>query len=306
MNIVISGATSMSGAFIARELLERNYSVTAVTQTPIGEQQEVVKNRIKDIQGSIRWFDGAPHGSDALKNALSSAKADTYIFHAHPMEGYKTRNYDLGGAVSAIVSNLHQELKTFADAGGTRVIYSGSVFEPNTQLQSSPNVAASIYGISKSMVWETLRLDCQNLGISLDKVTIPNPFGPGEIGRFGNYLVGQWKRSQLPVIQTPAYIRDNIHVRELAVRYADLVKVSEHGGINLRPSGYVESQLTFAKRVSDEFSSRLEENLPIEYLEQLMFTEPRVLINDGSTSNNFHELEKQYWDEYFDSYFNEV
>ena len=81
-------------------------------------------------------------------------------------------------------------------------------------------------------------------GIALGKFVIPNPFGPYEEPRFTSFLIRMWSEGKTPVVGTPAYLRDNIHVSLLARAYADFVgrlsgnrEVHRHG-----PCGYVERQ----------------------------------------------------------------
>lgn len=293
----------MSGAMLARELLHRNASIVGLARTPVRLQPEIVSKRLLGIEESISWLENVSHGSEEMVKSLSQAKAETFIIHAHPMEGFKSQEYDLGAVIHQMTHNLHNEIKSFVNAGGQRVIYSGSVFEPNTQLATAPNVAASKYGISKAVVWESLRRECEFFGVSLSRVTIPNPFGVGEIGRFGNYLTGEWRIGTTPVVKTPDYIRDNIHVRELATRYADFVIENSFENQNLRPSGYIESQLAFAQRMAFEFSVRSGKTLLVDSETQIDFFEPLVLINDGSKSTSFAEKESEFWDEYFSSCF---
>ncbi len=300
MRVVISGVTSMSGAAIVEALLDRGASVTAFTRTLPVEQTSAVQSRISSFRDRIDWLHGVRHGTEELAEALRSVAADTYIVHAHPMENYKSRQYDIGSVLSQMVLNLSQEVDAFAAAGGRSIVYSSSVFEPNTQLASQPNTAASLYGLSKNVVYEALRMDCRNASVDLKRVVIPNPFGPGERGRFGNYLIETWAAGSTPVIRTPDYIRDNIPVRELAERYADLVMQGTGAPPILRPSGYIESQLAFAQRTARELGTRLDRELLVESLEQVEFPEPVVLINDGSRSSTFSDRESQYWDEYAD------
>ena len=48
------------------------------------------------------------------------------------------------------------------------------------------------------------------------KFVIPNPFGPLEEPRFCAYLVRTWKKGETARVNTPLYVRDNIHVSLLA------------------------------------------------------------------------------------------
>jgi UDP-glucose 4-epimerase len=52
---------------------------------------------------------------------------------------------------------------------------------------------------------------------------IPNPFGLYEEPHFTAYLMTTWLASETPRVQTPRYVRDNIHVSLLAKAYAAFV-----------------------------------------------------------------------------------
>ena len=296
----------MSGVMLTNELCSLGADVIALTRTERNLQPAHVQRRMSNLSQQVTVIEGVSHGSQYMPDVLKELKAKTLVIHGHPMENYKSRDYQIGNVAGQMISNLRKELNSFQDAGGIRVVYSGSVFEPNSQYPVYPNIAGSIYGISKAMVWEALRLDCGQLGLFLDRVTIPNPFGPGEHGRFGNYLMSQWLEEKEPIVQTPDYIRDNIPVKELAKRYARFLIEPSIGGQNLRPSGYIESQFEFAQRMGREFGVRLGKSLQVHSLFQMDFLEPKVLINDGSRTEEFLIHEETYWDEYFKYLFESI
>ena len=59
--------------------------------------------------------------------------------------------------------------------------------------------------------------------ISLGKFVIPNPFGPLEEPRFTHYLAKKWFAKEVAIVNTPLYVRDNIHVSLLAKSYVHYV-----------------------------------------------------------------------------------
>jgi UDP-glucose 4-epimerase len=73
------------------------------------------------------------------------------------------------------------------------------------------------------------------------------------------YLMKTWLAGQTARVQTPRYVRDNIHVSLLAKAYAAFVDASPPPGTvrRLSPSGYLESQGAFADRVRREAAARL-------------------------------------------------
>ena len=110
---------------------------------------------------------------------------------------------------------------------------------------------------------------------------IPNPFGPNEEPRFTAYLMKRWLAGETARVQTPRYVRDNIHVSLLAKAYAAFVGASPTPGTvrRLNPSGYPESQGAFTQRLRDEVAARLGRPCRLEFGVQTEFPEPPVRIN---------------------------
>ena len=77
-------------------------------------------------------------------------------------------------------------------------------------------IAFSPYGLSKGLTAAIVSHRCREFGLRYGKFVIPNPFGPLEEPRFCAYLVRTWRNGEVARINTPAYVRDNIHVSLLA------------------------------------------------------------------------------------------
>ena len=86
-----------------------------------------------------------------------------------------------------------------------------------------PLVAFSPYGLSKGLTAEIVRYRCREFGLHYRKFVIPNPFGPLEEPRFCAYLTRSWRKGEVVRVNTPDYVRDNIHVSLLAAAYAKFV-----------------------------------------------------------------------------------
>ena len=115
----------------------------------------------------------------------------------------------------------------------------------------------------------------------LGKFVISNPFGPYEEPRFTAYLMRTWLKGETAAVKTPDYVRDNIHVSLLAKAYADFVGnlPTEPGFQKLNPSGYVESQGSFALRFARNMRDRLTLPCELDLKQQTDFAEPRIRIN---------------------------
>jgi hypothetical protein len=155
------------------------------------------------------------------------------------------------------------------------------VFENDEGAGSEGLPAFSRYGLSKSFTYQAFRYHAARAGLALGKFVIPNAFGPYEELRFTAYLMKTWFAGRTAAVNTPAYVRDNIHVSLLAAIYAKFaVELSDRPGFSrINPSGYPESQGAFALRFASEMRPRL--NLPcdVELKQQVDFQEPRVRIN---------------------------
>jgi hypothetical protein len=105
------------------------------------------------------------------------------------------------------------------------------------------------------------------------------------------------------VVNTPRYVRDNIHVSLLSECYCEFVRsLPQAGQRMMRPSGYVESQGMFATRFAREIGIRLRLETPIEMARQKVFDEPAVCVNSDVVASEFDWNEAKAWDELADYY----
>jgi len=100
----------------------------------------------------------------------------------------------------------------------------------------------------------------------------------------------KWAAGRVAEVRTPAYVRDNIHVRLLAEAYVE-------GACS--PSGYVETMGEFTARYAREMRSRLGWECAFMCAEQTEFPEPMRLTGKEPVS---HETEKECWDELAEYY----
>ena len=95
-------------------------------------------------------------------------------------------------------------------------------------------------------------------------------------------------------VNTPAYIRDNIHVGLLAAAYARYAEEVAAGTAapKLNPSGYVESQGVFAERFAREMRARMGLECGLDLANQTDFPEPVMRVNTDPAT-----LYVKGWDE---------
>jgi nucleoside-diphosphate-sugar epimerase len=295
MKILFTGASSFTGFWFIKTLHEAGHEVHASFQKKEEEYQDVRKVRVHKLQGLCNRIFSCSFGERRfLELVESESKWDALCHHAADATDYKSPHFDLASALSNNTHNLPSVLKKLTTKGCHTVILTGSVFEPNEGIGTDKLRAFSPYGLSKGLTFDVFQYFCQQNKINLGKFVIPNPFGPFEEPRFCNYLMKMWLNTETPIIRTPKYIRDNIHVDLLANIYSKFVseKFLLDQFRTLNPSGYIETQGQFAERFAKEMRSRL--NLPcqLEIVEQTEYSEPLVRFN-----SDFIDPRILYWDE---------
>ena len=184
------------------------------------------------------------------------------------------------------------------------MLLTGSVFEGGEGAGSEGLPAFSPYGVSKELTARVFAYYTRALQMGLGKFVIPNPFGPYEEPRFTAYLIRSWYEGKKATVNTPDYVRDNIHVSLLAKAYTDFAaRLAAPGSQKLNPSGYIESQGRFAQRVAEEMRWRLELPCELELKTQTEFTEPRIRVNtDPPDAQRLGWDEARAWDQIAEFY----
>ncbi len=282
MKILLTGASSFTGYWFVRELAAAGHDVTAVLRKKAEEYpDETRRERVRGILDVATPAYGTSFGDEAFLGLLRDGGFDVLCHHAADVTNYKSPDFDAVGAAANNAHNLPAVLSTFKQAGGRRVVLTGSVFEGGEGAGSDGLPDFSPYGLSKRLAAETFKYYCKRDGLSLGKFVIPNPFGAYEEPRFTAYLMKNWLAGKKAACSSPAYVRDNIPVTLLAKAYASFVGgLSDAPGFaKLGPVGYAESQGTFTLRLAEAMRPRL--NLPceVDLLKQVDFPEPRVRIN---------------------------
>ncbi|HOA75634.1 MAG TPA: NAD(P)-dependent oxidoreductase [Phycisphaerae bacterium] len=307
MRVLFTGASSFTGFWFVRELACAGHEVVATFRRgPDEYADEPRRTRCARLVEYCRPVHGCTFGDDLFVNLVRDAGPwDLFCHHAADVTNYKSPDFDVHAAVANNTRNLDAVLDALRSAGCRRVLLTGSVFEPHEGAGSQDLPAFSPYGLSKGLTAEIFRYHTAIRDMRLGKFVIPNPFGPYEEPRFTMYLVRHWREGKTPVVNTPAYVRDNIPVSLLAKAYVRFAQSLGDGpGFQkTNPSGYVESQGAFAQRFAAEMASRLGIPCPLDLRRQTEFTEPRVRLNtDLLDAAELGWDESLAWDELADYY----
>jgi UDP-glucose 4-epimerase len=305
VNILLTGGSSFTGLWFARSLTAAGHSVTAPLKRQLADYSGLRGQRVAALKDIAEVVENCPFGSDRFIDLAGSRAWDLLCQHAAHTGDYRNPDFDVLGAVAENTHNLKRVLSTMLAQGLSGVVLTGSIFEPDEGAGTAPLRAFSPYGLSKGLTWQYFRYCSEMMGFPLGKFVIPNAIGAFEEPRFCNYLVQTWLKGETPTVQTPLYVRDNIHADLLAAAYAEFaLKVPTRPGIqSLNPSFYVESQGAFAARFATEMGSRLGVSCPVALLQQSTFSEPIVRVNVDRIDGAAHGWsEAAAWDAHANFY----
>lgn len=295
MKILLTGASSFTGFWFARALAERGHTVYATFQGSRNSYDEARKRRIDALPENVKCLWETSLASERLLDVVVSEDGwDLVCLHGAYVTGYRNPDFDVVRALGNNTAGLQILLEKLAAKGLRNVLTTGSVFEAEEGAGEEPLRAFSAYGLSKTLTWKVTQYLAQVLNLRLGKFLIPNPFGPYEEPRFTAYLIKTWYAGKTAEVRTPLYVRDNIHITNLAIHYARYAEslVAGQSRPKCGPMGYVESQGAFTLRFAAEMTKRLE--IPCEVIlgQQTDFSEPLMRVNTQA-----EKLAESEWNE---------
>lgn len=281
MRILLTGASSFTGYWFARELAAAGHHVVAPLRGADGSYDGFRGRRVAELRRSadIAWE--SPFGEMRFLDLVAGQSFDLLCHHAARVTDYRSPDFDIAAALAENARELPRVLRAMREKGMRGVVLTGSVFEADEGAGSAPMRAFSPYGVSKGLTAQVASYWCAALDIPFGKFVIPNPFGPFEEPRFCSFLIKTWREGKPAEVRTPDYVRDNIHVDLLAKVYAAFAKATANssGFTRVNPSGYVETQGAFAQRFAREIGPRLSLDARIVVAKQIDFSEPLVRHN---------------------------
>ncbi|HXW64591.1 MAG TPA: NAD(P)-dependent oxidoreductase [Burkholderiaceae bacterium] len=300
MRILFTGGSSFTGYWLIKELTAAGHKVIATfRRRPDQYPDKLRRQRVDALTSICQPLFGISFGDERFIALIKDGHFDIFCHHGADATNYRSPDFDAPLAVTRTTQQLPLVVDALLTGGCGKIIITGSVFE-NDEGAGSDNLRAfSPYGLSKAFTWQTFRYYAQIRHLTLGKFVIPNPFGPYEEPRFTYYLIKTWFAGQVATVKTPLYVRDNIHVSLLARSYVHYATSLPAGISRINPSGYVESQGTFANRVADALRDRLGLKCALELVPQSEFSEPHIRINtDPCDAKSLDWNETAAWDEF--------
>jgi UDP-glucose 4-epimerase len=305
MKILLTGASSFTGFWFAHALSAAGHHVVAPLRRSVAEYVDGVRaERVKRLAAVAEIVEHCTFGGDNFLDAARVGGYDLLCHHAARVGDYHNPDFNVPEALAENTANLRSVLATLAAGGLNGVILTGTFFEQDEGAGNPPLIAFSPYGLSKSVTAAVVKFHCWQSRLPYYKFVIPHPFGPLEQPRFGAYLVRTWKAGKVARVNTPDYIRDNIHVDLLASAYVKFVGEIAAGmaKAKLNPSGYIETQGCFARRFADAMRPRLGFDCDLDFAVQTDFTEPFMRVNTDPASRYVTGWKDEAaWDRYAES-----
>jgi UDP-glucose 4-epimerase len=305
----MTGASSFTGFWFARALVERGCEVVATIRGAVDAYSGVRALRVRQLSELVTLVNHAPFGSDAFLSLIERQSFDVLCHHAAEVTDYRSLDFDTSVAVGRNTLNLRKVLESMKARHPRAVIATGTVFEQDEGIGDNPQRAFSPYGLSKGLTWQIIRYWCSVLSIPVGKFVIANPFGPFEEARFCAYLIGRWRAGEVAEVRAPLYLRDNVHIDLLALAYARFTDEVASSGRDARigVSGYRETQGAFAERLAVQMRSRVGLGCQLALVQQSDFSEPMVRLNpDVPDLSSFGWDESRAWDGLAAYYFDGV
>jgi UDP-glucose 4-epimerase len=299
MKILFTGGSSFTGYWFIKELASAGHEVTATFRRAADEYEDALRqNRLRELTQICRPIFRTVFGDDNFLNLIEHGHHDLLCCHGAEVTNYNKPEFDFAGAVTNNTYRLPDVLDILAGSGRQKILSTGSVFENDEGTGSRDLRAFSLYGLSKAITWQLFRYHAEIRDLTLGKFVIPNPFGPFEERRFTHYLMTCWSDAKSAIVNSPAYVRDNIHVSLLAKHYRHFAENLQAGVSRTNPSGYVDSQGAFTERFAIQMRERLNWKCEFTLNAQTEFVEPRVRINtDSLDTKKLNWAEAKAWDD---------
>jgi len=314
MKILFTGTSSFTGFYFVNQLAkQKNFEVHAILSNELSDYVGLKKERLSFLSPNVKVHEKIQFGDDFFLDLLNSQTEgfDILCSHGAFVENYNSNDFNLIKAFTTNTKNLNSVLSCFRQRGGKIVVNTGSIFEPEEGICDGNKNAFNLYGLSKKFTNDLYQYYCYINDIVFGKFIIPNPFGKYEEPRFTRYLFKCWEEGEIPIVNTPKYIRDNVPVDLLSKSYVDficyLTSKFENGIISqdfkFNPSGYVESQGEFTKRVASNIKSHFGIDFNFSLFNQVKFDQPISRFNCTNLFESFPDWDEvHFWNDYLKYY----
>ncbi|HUO22420.1 MAG TPA: NAD(P)-dependent oxidoreductase [Caulobacteraceae bacterium] len=297
MRVLLTGASSFSGLWIAKALAGGGHEVIAAMRSA-GYEEPVRVERVRQVAEVAEIAPGAPFGGDAFVDLIARrGPFDAICHHGAEAAGHKRPDFDVAGAVASNTFGAERVLAAAKAAGVRRLVLTGTAFEEGEGIGEEPRRAFSPYGLSKTLTSRAFAQMTAEAGVDFVKFVVPNPFGPFEAQTFQRFVMTAWREGRGVNISHPLYERDNVPVDLMARVYA--AAAEGRLGAHVSPSFYAGPVGDFFRRMAREIGPRTGWACQATYAESQSFDEPRTRLNlQPINPDAYGWSEVGFWDAY--------
>jgi nucleoside-diphosphate-sugar epimerase len=300
--VLLTGASSFTGMWIAEALAQAGFEVLAPLQRPRADYDPERLARIARLEAVAEVAYACPFGSAAFLDLVRAQPAIAALaHHAADVTGYRDPGFDAVAAFDRNLDGAAPTLEALAAAGARLAVVTGTVFEAGEGDSRDAPLAVTPYGLSKTLTNVAFQHYAAWAGLRFGRFVIPSPYGACEQQRsFPAYLFRTWSEGGTPVVRTPLYLRDHLPAPLLGRAYAAHLSARLAGAASpevARPSGWIATQGDFARKVATEAAARLGHDCPTAFADQTEFPEPLRRVNrDPARRDGWDEA--AFWDDY--------
>ena len=301
-HVLLTGASSFTGLWIAEALARAGFQVTAPLRRARADYDDLRLERVERLTQSADVVFETPFGSSAMLDLIrAGGRWDLLAHHAADVTNYRDSAYDAAAAFGRNLEGAPAVFRLMAEQGAQAVVATGTVFEAGEGGAPGEDLAVTPYGLAKTLTNEAFRHYARWSGLRFARFVIPSPYGVLEEKRFGWRVFSAWLNGDAFRVLTPRYIRDHTPAPLLAQDYAAYsatVLATPSAKAVLRPSAWIASQGDFARRMATEVSARLPDlACALEFADQAELEEPYVRVNADPIDRRGWD-EPAFWDEY--------
>ncbi len=303
--VLLTGASSFSGLWIAEALAGAGHTVVAPLRRRLEDYGGIRLDRVRRLQAVAEVAFGHAFDTPAFLDLVSSRRWDALAHHGADIPGYREAGYDVVAGVSRNAGGAREVLSRLAAGNGQAVVIAtGTTFEAGEGMSDPDDLAISPYGLSKGLTNQVWRHLARWQGLRFGKFVVAAPFGPWEEGRFAWSLFQSWLAGEPALVRTPRYVRDNLPAPLLGIAYVRLLHdlmTGEAAEIVARPSGFVGGQGDFARKLAAEARPRLGRACEVTEAAQPELREPYLRVNTDPVRDQTWDA-RAFWDAYVDYY----
>lgn len=305
--VLLTGAGSFTGVWLARALVRAGVRVTATFSRPGPESYDdpLARARLAALPEEIEAAWNTPMGGAAWLALVRTRPFAAWCAHGARVGNHRDPAFPWLEAAADNTRELAPTLRALAEGGCRLCVLTRTYFEGEPVAPDGFRPPNSPYGLAKTLTREIFRSLVPASGLVLLEWVVPNPFGPLEKPGLNSYLARAWRQGETPVLRTPDYVRDFLPADLHGLAYAGWL-ARALAGENVprvrRPGLWPERVGDFARRLARELAPRWRQPCPVEQSGQTDWAESPTLVNgEILDAPALGWDEASFWDRYAES-----